>query len=78
MVGKKKMKKSYASKWALLGVSQQDRNKISERIRGNAKQILSQKHLKEFEQIKKRLLDDEYKRLKDLIYIETENEQKRH
>ena len=60
------MKKNYASKWALLGVSKEDSNKIRERIRAEAKHILSNKHKKEFIKIKKMLLDKEYERLKNL------------
>ena len=59
-------KKSYAGKWILLGVSEQDRDKIRERIRGQAKHILSQNHLKEFKKIKIKLLEEEYNRLKNL------------
>jgi len=60
------VKKTYASKWILIGVSQEDRIKIYQRLRLMAKERLRQVHKEEYKIILKRLINQEYLRLKKL------------
>ena len=63
-------KKSYCGKWVFLGIDKKERDKIRNRIRQEAKHILSQKYLKEFKKIKKKLLNEEYNKIKSFIELQ--------
>ena len=56
--------KSKVSKWILIGVSQEDREKIYQKLRMKAKTILKQKHEKEYLRILKSLIKEEINALK--------------